>query len=323
VHNEHYVGVDEAAAVIPMLPLIYDEPFADSSQIPTFLVSKFARESVTVAMSGDGGDELFGGYPRHLSAPALWETIRRVPRGLRSTIGTFVAGIPEGFWNTAARTVGKRRGNQVWKLRKGLTLAGRAESFDDVYRSFFDEWAFVKSPVLGSAGPLPVPLDFPAHSPDALRMMYCDALSYLPDDILCKVDRAAMAVSLETRVPFLDHSVAELAAQIPLHMKIRPTHGKHILRSLLARELPSDLFQRPKSGFGIPVGDWIRGPLRPWAEELLDPARLRSDGWFDVAAVRRRWLSHLAGTRDCTFSIWSVLMFQSWRDAQQQYQRAA
>lgn len=322
-HDEHYVSVNEARDVIPILPSIYDEPFADSSQIPTFLISRFARRKVTVALTGDGGDELFGGYHRYLYAPAAWERLRRIPRRLRSAGGTLLGIVPTRFWAAASGLGRSSPTNRGWRIRKAINLAAHAENFDDVYRSFLDEWAFLRSPVINPGEPLPFPRGAPDSESQLPRMMYCDALSYLPDDILCKVDRAAMAVSLETRVPFLDNSVVELAAKIPPHMKIRSTHGKDILRTLLARELPRELFERPKSGFGIPVGQWIKGALRPWAEELLDPHRLKNEGWFDVGLVRRRWAEHLTGTRDCTFSIWAVLMFQSWCDAQQEVRAAA
>lgn len=316
IHDEQYVSVDQTREVIPLLSSMYDEPFADSSQIPTYLISKFARQHVTVALTGDGGDELFGGYHRYMYAPQLWQKIRRVPRPVRAMGGRACDALPDAVWSAAGRALSRSRPNLGWRLRKAIAIAANARSFDDVYCSFLDEWAFMSSPVLDSSQPPAVQLNFAPGAPDCLRMMYCDALSYLPDDILCKVDRAAMSVSLETRVPFLDHHVAELAARIPLDMKFRGSQGKQILRTLLARELPRELFERPKRGFGIPVGQWIKGPLRPWAEELVDPARLENEGWFDVAAVRRRWTDHLSGARDCTFSLWAVLMFQSWSDAQ-------
>lgn len=316
-HNERYVTVKETRDVIPLLPAMYDEPFADSSQIPTHLVSRFAREQVTVALSGDGGDELFGGYNRHFQAPRLWSHVNRVPRPLRALVGRPLSRVPGRAWNRLSRYVpgAERRPHIGAKVQNGLRLMGGARQFDDIYNSFLDEWSFEPSPVPASglaAGALAFDLEVAPGAPDAVRMMYCDAVSYLPDDILCKVDRAAMAVSLETRVPFLDHRVAELAARIPVSMKIEGGRGKMILRRLLYRLAPPALFERPKAGFGIPVGEWMRGPLRPWAEELLDPSRMRTEGFFDAAVVQRRWHQHLKGERDSTPALWAVLMFQAW-----------
>jgi asparagine synthase (glutamine-hydrolysing) len=321
VHNERYVTVKEARDVIPLLPAMYDEPFADSSQIPTHLVSRFAREQVTVALSGDGGDELFAGYTRHFAAPKLWRRLQLLPRPVRSLIGTPLSRLPSGVWNLAT---GRRQPHFGAKMQKALRVAGSARSFDDVYNSFLDEWSFERSPVLGAEGEGPgFDLDVAPDAPDAVRMMFCDAVSYLPDDILCKVDRASMAVSLESRVPFLDHRVAELAARIPVTMKVRDGKGKHILRELLYREAPRALFERPKAGFAVPVGEWIKGPLRPWAEDLLDPRRMAEEGYFDAAAVRRRWLDHLSGRRDATPALWAVLMFQAWHREEPEIRREA
>ena len=317
VHSEHMVTVREARDVIPLLPAIYDEPFADSSQIPTFLVSRFAREQVKVALTGDGGDELFAGYNRHFQAPRLWQQLSRIPRPLRAAAGASLGLVPQRFWQQAAGMLPARHRHLGGKANKALRLAGSAGSFDDVYAAFLDEWSGDPSPVLGfDPAANALDLELGRDAPDAVRIMYCDAVSYLPDDILCKVDRASMAVSLETRVPFLDHRVAEVAARIPVELKTRGPAGKHILRELLYRHLPKSLFDRPKAGFAIPVGQWIRGPLRPWAEELLDPARLAADGWLDAGAVRRRWADHLSGRRDSTNAIWTILMFQGWLDSQ-------
>jgi asparagine synthase (glutamine-hydrolysing) len=316
VHEERYVTVGEARDVIPLLPAMYDEPFADSSQIPTFLVSRFAREQVKVALSGDGGDELFGGYRRHYVADGIWKAARRMPLAIRSPAGRSLARIPETFWNKVVGLTGKRGNHWGSRVQNTLRSAGTARDFDDLFRSYLDEWKFEGSPVAAADSP-GFPLDFGAAGPDVVRALYCDAMSYLPDDILCKVDRASMAVSLETRAPFLDHRVAEVAARIPVSMKMRGGAGKLILRQLLGRELPSALFERPKAGFCVPVGEWIRAELRPWAEELLDPAALGSEGWFDVAAIRARWRDHVAGSRDHTPSLWSVLMFQAWLREQQ------
>jgi asparagine synthase (glutamine-hydrolysing) len=196
-------------------------------------------------------------------------------------------------------------------------VAASARNFDEVYCSFLDEWSQEPSPVLrGGDNDMRFDLDVGADAPDAVRMMYCDGVSYLPDDILAKVDRASMAVALETRVPFLDHRVAELAARIPLDMKVRGGRGKHVVRELLYGLVPRALVERPKAGFAIPVGQWIKGPLRPWAEDLLDPGSLRAEGWFDAEGVSRRWRDHLSGTRDSTPALWAILMFQAWLRAE-------
>jgi asparagine synthase (glutamine-hydrolysing) len=320
-HNERYVTVRETQDVIPLLPSMYDEPFADSSQIPTHLVSKFAREQVTVALSGDGGDELFGGYNRYFGTARLWKHMKKLPKPLRSGIGRSMGALPAGAWNTLSAALPSRRRPPHFgtKVQKAFRTMGRASTVDTVFSTFLDEWSASPSPVIGDAGIPPAcgfDMDAGGDAPDAVRMMYCDAVSYLPDDILCKVDRAAMSVSLETRVPFLDHRVAAVAARIPIQMKIRGGSGKHILRQLLYREAPRQLFERPKAGFGIPVGEWIRGPLRGWAEELLDQRRLKEEGFFDPAIVHRRWQQHLSGQSDSTHAIWSILMFQAWRREQ-------
>jgi asparagine synthase (glutamine-hydrolysing) len=324
VHSEHLVTVREARDVIPLLPQIYDEPFADSSQIPTYLVSRFARGQVKVALTGDGGDELFAGYNRHFQAPRLWRHLKMVPRPLRAAAGASLGLLPQRLWEQAAGMLPARHRHLGGKANKALRLAGRAECFDDVYAAFLDEWSGEPSPVAGF-DPMANSLDLELGrgAPDALRIMYCDAISYLPDDILCKVDRASMAVSLETRVPFLDHRVAEVAGRIPAELKTRGSAGKHILRQLLYRYVPESLFDRPKAGFAVPVGQWLRGPLRPWAEDLLDPARLAADGWFDAGPVRRRWADHLNGKRDSTPALWAILMFQAWLADQRQNVRLA
>ena len=321
-HHEHRVTVADAQAVIPSLPTIYDEPFGDSSQIPTILVSRFAREQVTVALSGDGGDELFGGYNRYLAAARMWDRAEPLPRPVRAALGGLTASVPPSCWNALiALTSGGRRSRHYGaSIQKLARTAGEAYDLGDFFARFFDQWSAEGSPVL----PLrPEPsqaafdLALPEESPTATRMMLADATAYLPDDILCKVDRAAMAVGLETRVPFLDHRVAAVAARIPVAMQIHGGTGKRMLRQLLARHAPPALFDRPKAGFAIPVGEWIKGPLRDWTESLLDPARLRSEGWFDAEKVTRRWHAHLSGRTDATAALWTILMFQSWLDANQ------
>jgi asparagine synthase (glutamine-hydrolysing) len=316
-HHEHYVTAKETREVIPLLPTIYDEPFADSSQIPTYLVSKMARQHVTVALSGDGGDELFGGYNRYFGAAAMWSRLDRLPGPLRRAAGVSLAAVPPPVWNRLAglTPLGKRPGHFGTKVQRTFRTMGVARGLPDVFNTYMDEWAGQRSPVLGFEGSPygRLDVDVGRDAPDVVRLMYCDATGYLPDDILVKVDRAAMAVSLETRVPFLDHRVAAVAARIPLTMKVRSGSGKWILKELLFQRLaPRELFDRPKAGFCIPVGEWIRGPLREWGESLLSEQRLRSEGYLDAARVRRRWEEHQAGKRDASQTLWPLLMFEAW-----------
>jgi asparagine synthase (glutamine-hydrolysing) len=317
-HYERYVSVAEAQSVIPALPAMYDEPFADSSQIPTHLVSRLAREHVTVALSGDGGDELFGGYNRYVQTARLWSALKHLPRPARSSLSGLFSLFPPAAWNglIAMLPSGRRSTHFGTRVQKAFGSIRDAATLDSLVANFLDDWTGYGSPILPLA-PLPseggFDLALSPGAPDVSRMMYSDAVHYLPDDILCKVDRAAMAVSLETRVPFLDHRVAELAARIPLSMKIRGGTGKAILRKLLYRHAPEKLFRRPKAGFAVPVGEWIKGPMRPWAEELLEPNRINNDGFFDAEAVQRRWRLHLAGEQDATQALWTILMFQTWK----------
>ncbi len=314
IHHEHYVTSADAAAVIQRLPTMFDEPFGDSSAIPTFLVSCFARQHVTVALSGDGGDELFAGYRRHREALALWNKLRRIPVSARRVGAAALGRVPLGVWTATDGLIGSsRRSPFSGRVAKGLKVGAGVRAFDDLYSSMLDQWAFEDKPVANAGSYRSVfPLDPGFDAPDAIRMTYCDAVAYLPDDILCKVDRAAMAVSLETRVPFLDHRVAEVAARIPMSMKLRGKSGKWIVRQLLGRHLPSELFERPKSGFSLPMGDWLRGDLRDWAEDLLDPSRMHQEGFLDPDLVQGRWRDGLEGRRNASGSMWAVLMFQAW-----------
>lgn len=314
-HYEKVVTVAETRNVIPLLPAMYDEPFADASQIPTYLVSKFAREHVTVALSGDGGDELFGGYNRYLGATSLWSQLRTLPRPVRRLVGRALGQVPPTLWNGVFGLMpgGKRQPHFGTKVQKTLATMGWATSLDDVHDSFVNDWSNLAHPVLGGAEGVVGGERICEGAPDAVRMMFRDAVSYLPDDVLCKVDRAAMAVSLETRVPYLDHRLAAVAARIPVGMKIRSGRGKLVLRDILYREAPNSLFERPKTGFAVPVGEWVRGPLRDWAEDLLSETRLRQEGYFDAEIVRRRWQAHLSGRSDSAQALWSLLMFQAWQ----------
>lgn len=322
-HTELFVSAAQAQGVIPLLPTMYDEPFADSSQIPTHLVSKAARQHVTVALSGDAGDELFGGYNRYFWGPRIWSRVAWLPFPVRKVLGKAMAGLPVGTWDAMGAPINAllpgtqgiaRVGDKAHKL---ATRLKQVRNLDDLYVSLVTEWqdpAVVVRQASGltsnaASGALPNGLD-PAE-----RMMFRDSLSYLPDDILCKVDRAAMACSLETRVPFLDHRVVELAWRMPAHMKIRGNTGKWALRQLLYKYVPPELVERPKAGFAIPIGQWLRGPLRDWAEALLDENRLRSEGYFFAEPIRKRWAEHVDGRRDHTASLWAVLMFQSWLES--------
>lgn len=312
-HHEHRVTVAQARDVIPLLPNIYDEPFADSSQIPTYLVSKFARTDVTVAISGDGGDELFAGYNRHTAIPKLWSKLKHIPAPIRRPGFGAISLLPD--W--ALRTVGRAGGLSSLtangtKLRKFARVAGHSKAIEDVTAAFLDEWSGLGSPV--PRGAPHQPWTGLSGVPDLTSVTYADAVSYLPDDILAKVDRASMAVSLETRTPFLDHRVAVVAARVAPELKVHSGKGKQILRSLLYSHVPRELVDRPKAGFAIPVGDWIRGPLREWAEGLLNRNRLEQEGNWDAELVTRRWHAHLRG-ETATPAIWSVLMFQAWLDA--------
>lgn len=321
-HTSVTVTAAEAQAVIPTLGHMYDEPFADSSQIPTHLVCKAARQHVTVALSGDAGDELFGGYNRYFWGPKIWNKLSWLPFPVRRVAGSGIRSVPTAWWDglagvLPAKTRVARLGDKAHRM--GLRLHTVRNS-EDLYQSLVSEWT---ESVVRNAAVLPkdafarIHANMPSGLADQqLRMLYKDTLSYLPDDILCKVDRAAMAVSLETRVPFLDQRVAEAAWRLPLSMKIRGTQGKWALRRILYQYVPSELIERPKAGFGIPLGDWLRGPLREWAEDLLQENRLKKEGYFNPEPIRRKWLEHLSANFDHSASIWCVLMFQSWLEEQ-------
>jgi len=319
-HTELYARPQDALDIIPRLPAIYCEPFADSSQIPTFLVSQLTRQHVTVALSGDAGDELFGGYNRYLLAREVWSKLRHLPATLRRGMASLLRAVPGPGWDASFAMVSPllpqnlriaRPGDQAHKLADVLTLPD-GEAF---YRRLVSLWTNPADVVIGAREPRTL-LDDKSGWPrtDGFEhwMMAMDAQTYLPDDILVKVDRAAMANSLETRVPFLDHRVVELAWRIPLSMKIRNGEGKWIVRQILKRYVPADLIDRPKMGFGVPIDTWLRGPLREWAEELLSDERLDRQGYFHRAPVRQKWAEHLSGRRSWQYHLWPVLMFQAW-----------
>lgn len=318
-HTEMYVTPHQAMEVIPKLPSLYCEPFADSSQIPTFLVSQLARQKVTVALSGDAGDELFAGYNRYVLANKLWEKVSKFPHGLRALGSSAISSLSPTVWNSLLKPVqtllpsSLRQANIGDKLHKGAGVLG-VRTIDELYLGLVTLWE-PQDLVIGANEPNTClrgePLSL--HGLDAVqRMMLLDAITYLPDDILVKVDRAAMGVSLEGRVPFLDHRVVEFAWKIPQSMKLRDGVGKWILRQVLYRHVPKELIERPKMGFGVPIDKWLRGPLKDWAEDLLDESRLRQEGYFNPVPIRTKWLEHLSGKRNWQYHLWTVLMFQAW-----------
>jgi len=311
---------DDARKLIPQLPDIFDEPFADPSQLPTLLVSQLARREVTVALCGDGGDELFGGYNRYVYGTRVLPRVIRIPAAARRVIGAGLGRIPAGTWHRAGRGVtallpgvsNQRIGEQIHKLGNLM----RAGSTSDMYRSLLSAWQRPERLVRGtiaSGDENSAILD--AHEPDHLldRMMLADQVTYLPDDLLAKVDRASMAVSLEVRAPILDHRLVEFSWRLPRALKIRGAIGKWILRQVLYRRVPRAIVERPKMGFSVPIDRWLRGPLRSWAESVLPGHGGDDDGLLDTAAVRRAWNDVQDGRRPAGAALWAVLMFQAWR----------
>ena len=315
-HTELYVTADQAMAVIPRLPALYDEPFADSSQIPTFLVSQLARQHVAVSLSGDAGDELFCGYNRYQLTASLWRKLSAVPLPLRRSLAWGLTRFSPHRLNRLAAMVpaGGRWASVGDKLHKGAGVM-TARSSASLYMSMVSQWSDPAALVTGGSEPatlLTGKQPALAGLSDVERMMALDMLTYLPDDILTKVDRAAMGVSLETRVPFLDHRVVEFAWQLPMEYKLREGKTKWALRQVLYRHVPATLIERPKMGFGVPIDSWLRGPLREWAEDLLSEARLKREGYFNPAPIRKRWSQHLSGQFNWQHSLWCVLIFQAW-----------
>jgi asparagine synthase (glutamine-hydrolysing) len=302
-HTQLRVSARDALDVVPLLPDIYDEPYADASQIPTVLLARLARQHVTVALSGDGGDELFGGYARYARAQRWWQRRAGVPGVLRIPLAA-----------AAAQAAQRLRGRPGWahksrRLQHWLEAAHPGEFYRD-FVSYWQDAETVATGARGAAGAYAAAMD--GAMPET--MMKLDAVTYLPDDILVKIDRAAMACGLETRVPLIDHHVYEFAWRLPLHYKMRGSVNKWLLRQVLYRHVPAALVDRPKQGFGVPLGAWLRGPLREWAEPLLDESRLRGEGLLDAGPVLRKWREHLAGKRDWSSHLWSVLMLQAWLD---------
>lgn len=329
-HTELYVSPQKAIDVIPKLPHMYCEPFADSSQIPTYLVSELAKKKVTVSLSGDAGDELFAGYNRYQLSSQLWGKLSKVPVPLRQLASRAITAVSPATWTKAAAYMPiinrhPATANLGDKLHKGAVVLG-AKSADALYLGLVSHIqnpsSWVK-PALGEVDSVSeASTVLTANMPNLTglntveRMMALDSISYLPDDILCKVDRAGMAVSLEGRVPFLDHRVFEFAWGLPMEFKLRDEQTKWVLRQVLYKYVPKELIERPKMGFGIPLNDWLRGPLREWADALLNTKRLESEGYFYSEAIQTMWSAHLSGKRNYAHQLWSVLMFQAWLEQQ-------
>lgn len=311
-HHEHYMSGAEARDIIPGLPQMYDEPFGDISAIPTALVAEFARKDVTVALSGDGGDEMMGGYNRHVMGPNIWNKIKFMPPAMRKMMAAGIAKISVGHWDKIG---GKQPqfGTRMHKIAAMMDAKDPAE----IYSRLISHWPDPEALVKNAKEPETFlnKRDWNAdHLGFADRMMYWDALTYLPNDILTKVDRATMAVGLESRAPLLDKRIYEFAWTLPENLKIRNGRGKFLMREVLERYVPASLFERPKQGFAMPVGEWLRGPLKDWAENLLDEKSIQGDGLLDTALIRQTWDDHLAGRGNHATKLWTLLMFQSWKE---------
>ena len=314
-HTELTVTAADALAEVPTLADAFDEPFGDSSALPTLLVARLARRHVTVTLSGDGGDELFGGYNRHVWLPATWRRVGRWPATVRRTAGWLLAQPAPQRWDQLARLVPTSRrprlaGVKAEKLARVLAADDERDAYARLVSTWPDPAAVVGlDPAADSARHVD---RWPAVSSLTGRLMAADAVTYLPDDVLTKVDRATMAVSLESRVPLLAPAVVRHAARLPDPMRVDGGSGKWALRQLLLRRHPRHLVERPKSGFGVPIADWLRGPLRPWAEDLLSSTSIDASGMFCATPIRTAWQAHLDRRRDASYELWTVLMAQSW-----------
>ena len=318
-HTELFVTPADALSVIPRLGRMYDEPFADSSQIPTFLVSEMTRQHVTVSLSGDGGDELFCGYQRYVSTANRWRTRNNASNRLKATLLALPPGLLAAFARRVVPGLTTLPAETVVEKLIHQRMMGQAGTLGEFYRRGVSYWDRPEQVALGAHEP---PYALTAEVPDGLQkdplktLMWQDLNWYLPDDILAKVDRAAMTSSLETRVPMLDHRFVEFALGLPVDWNMQNGVGKQLLRQVLYRHVPRELVDRPKRGFAVPLADWLRGELRSWAEALLDPVRLHREGFWNANILRRVWLAHLEGRVDYSFQLWGVLMFQAWLDEQ-------
>jgi asparagine synthase (glutamine-hydrolysing) len=318
-HTELYVDPSMGRDLIPRLPQMFDEPFADASQIPTYLVSELTRRHVTVALSGDGGDENFAGYTRYLWADRIWKHLESLPRPIRKLGAAGIRTLSPASWDKIISMLPKRfrapqAGERLYKMADILP----ADSIDAVYRGLISQWQTPGVAVPNGTEPGGLLWDdgLAKVIPDAItRMQYLDTLTYLPDDILTKVDRASMAVSLEARVPLLDHRIVEYAWRMPRALKVKNGVGKYPLREILYKYVPREMIERPKQGFAVPIGDWLRGPLRDWGEDLLSEKRLAEGGYFNPAPIRRFWTEHQSGRRNRQYQLWGPLMFQAWLES--------
>ena len=320
-HTELYISSKTARDVIPKLSEIYDEPFSDASQIPTFLVSQLAKKDVSVSLSGDGGDEIFGGYNRYIFTKNIWEKLSILPDPLRILLSRIISNISPSLVNSTIASLGLSNklpnfGNKLGKISKGLDK----DNVDDLYFSLVSNWQEPQDLVRESVEP-PMHInskDFLLDDFDSVSsMMIKDSLTYLPDDILTKVDRASMSVSLESRVPFLNHNIFEFTSKLPLNFKLRGKETKWILRQVLYNYIPRELIERPKVGFAVPIDNWLRGDLREWAEDLFDEQKIKEDGFFNSKIISDKWNQHLSGKKNWDQQLWGVLMFQSWLRKQQ------
>jgi len=321
-HHELTVNSSDAIALIPQIPTIYDEPFADSSQIPTYFLARLAKAQVQVSLSGDGGDELFAGYNRYFVAGKRWKKLSAIPVGIRRAASHAMTTISPSRWNQilapAIKALPKRLsvalpGDKIHKIAGVLSR----ENSLDLFRGLVSQI----DPPLIHHGDRTAPLlgleEWPIRADLIHQMMAVDTMTYLPGDILVKVDRATMAHSLESRMPFLDHRVVEFAWKLPLDLKLREGQSKWVLRQVLNRYVPEHLFDRPKMGFGIPLGEWLRGPLKEWASDLLSPAKIRRSGYLDPHYVATLWDEHLSGERNWQYGLWNILMLQAWLEQEQ------
>lgn len=307
-HTEVYVNAQDALDTIPILPTLYDEPFSDSSQIPTYLVSKITKRKVKVALSGDGADELFGGYNRHFRTYKWWSRINHIPKFARNSLSKVIDSAPLFFLDSISSENQKGLAHKAQQISKVLS----ANNTLALYDKFVTHWDDAESIVIKDDGVLDFDIPSVEFLSDVELIMALDTLNYLPNDILTKIDRSSMGVSLETRVPYLDPAVVAFAWKTPLDMKFRNGQGKWVLRQVLQKYLPKELFDRPKMGFGVPLDEWLRGPLRDWAEDLLREDRLIQEGYLRPIPIRKKWNEHISGKKNWQYLLWDILMFQAW-----------